>query len=210
MSGKGTIGKVIVLLLLILVLIFAGLFLFDYLGVINAKSIFSPLYSLVTKKPKTTGASKDTPLSGPGSLDEDELAKRLEALEITRQQIEKDKADAQALMEQNKQIAAELEEKASVIDDKEKSFQLILTENNDRAKNIRQIAIYAYNSKPEKAVANLLELDDQDVIEVFRATEVYAAELGKGSPVAYWLTLMPPERAGEIQRKMANSPAIVP
>lgn len=209
MAAKGTLGKVIVLLLLIVILIFAGLFLFDYLGLINAKSVFSPMYSLFNIT-KPTGVTEATPLSGPGDLDADMLAKRLEALEITRQEIDKTKTEVLALIEENRQIALELEERGIAIDEQEKSFQLILSETSDRASNIRQIAIYAYNSKPAEAVENLLELDDQDLIEIFRATEVYAVEQGKNSPVAYWLTLMPPERAGEIQRKMANSPSIVP
>lgn len=209
MASKGTLGKVIVLLLLIVILVFVGLFLFDYLGLINAKSVFTPVYSLFNIE-KPQGVTDATPLTGPGDLDADMVAKRLEALEIRRQELDKQESDVRALIAENRQIALELEERGIAIDEQEKSFQLILTETNDRASNIRQIAIYAYNSKPAEAVENLLELDDQDLIDIFRATEIYAAEQGKNSPVAYWLTLMPPERAGEIQRKMANSPSIVP
>ena len=209
MASKGTVGKVIVLLLLIIILIFAALFLFDYLNLINAKSFFSPVYSVLNLDKSKTKTDYSA-LSGPGDLDADMLAKRLEALEIYRQEVDKQKEDVLALIAENRQIAAEIEERGFAVEEQEKSFQLVLTESSDRASNIRQIAIYAYNSKPAEAVENLLELDDQDLIEIFRATEVYAKEQGKNSPVAYWLTLMPPERAGEIQRKMANSPAIVP
>ncbi|MEL3908659.1 MAG: flagellar protein FlbB [Treponemataceae bacterium] len=207
MAKRGTIGKVIVLILLIIVLIFASLFLFDYLGLINIKPIFSPVYSLFgIEKPQ--GVSKETPLSGPGDLDADMLNKRLEAFEIRRQELDKKETDVLALIAENEQISAELEERQAAQEEKEKSFQQMLAEKHDRAANIRQIAIYAYNSRPDDAVKNLLELDDQDIIEILRAAEVYSKELGKNSPVSYWFTLMPPERAGEIQRKMANAPSL--
>ena len=49
-------------------------------------------------------------------------------------------------------------------------------------------------------------MDDQDVIDVLRRADEDATALGQTSLVAYWLSLMPPERAAEIQRKMANKP----
>ena len=207
MARRGTIGKVIVLILLIIILIFAGLFLFDYLGLINAKSVFSPVYSLFGIE-SARGVGKDKLTDTDADLDEDMIAKRLEALEIRREELDKKEADVKAAIAENQQIAAELDERRAAQDEKEKSFQQLLAEKNDRAANIRQIAIYAYNSRPADAVKNLLELDDQDIIEVLRATEVYSTEQGKNSPVSYWFTLMPKERAGEIQRKMANAPSI--
>ncbi|WPR03346.1 flagellar protein FlbB, partial [Treponema pallidum subsp. pallidum] len=52
--------------------------------------------------------------------------------------------------------------------------------------------------------------DDQDVIEVFRMVDAAARQRGVNSLVPYWLSLMPPDRAAEIQRKMANKPADFP
>ena len=204
MARRGTIGKVIVLILLIIILIFAGLFLFDYLGLINAKSVFSPVYSLFGIE-SARGVGKDKLTNTDADLDADMIAKRLEA---RREELDKKEADVKAAIAENQQIAAGLDERRAAQDEKEKSFQQLLAEKNDRAANIRQIAIYAYNSRPADAVKNLLELDDQDIIEVLRATEVYSTEQGKNSPVSYWFTLMPKERAGEIQRKMANAPSI--
>ncbi|UZV88442.1 flagellar protein FlbB, partial [Treponema pallidum] len=56
----------------------------------------------------------------------------------------------------------------------------------------------------------LLKTDDQDVIEVFRMVDAAARQRGVNSLVPYWLSLMPPDRAAEIQRKMANKPADFP
>ena len=51
----------------------------------------------------------------------------------------------------------------------------------------------------------LLAMDDQDVIDVLRVTEEQAAEAGEVSLVAYWLSLMPSDRAAVLQRKMSRT-----
>ena len=142
MARRGTIGKVIVLILLIIILIFAGLFLFDYLGLINAKSVFSPVYSLFGIE-SARGVGKDKLTNADADLDADMIAKRLEALEIRREELDKKEADVKAAIAENQQIAAELDERRAAQDEKEKSFQQLLAEKNDRAANSRQIAIYA-------------------------------------------------------------------
>ena len=73
-----------------------------------------------------------------------------------------------------------------------------------------QIANYINGMPPEKAVANLLEMDDQDIIDVLRAVEEMAKKANKASSVAFWFSLMPANRAADIQRKMANKPASLP
>jgi len=57
---------------------------------------------------------------------------------------------------------------------------------------------------PDKAVKILLAMEDQDVIDLMRVTEELAAEAGEASLVAYWLSLMPADRAAALQRKMAR------
>lgn len=208
-TNKGTIGKVIVLILLIIILIFAGLFLFDYLGLINAKAVFSPMYSAFGLT-RTQDRKQDTALAGPADLDADKIAKRLEALEIRREELDKQEADIKDLIAKNQQVAAELDERSTALDEQKQSFELLLNEANDHAVNVRKIAVQMYEMRPQAAVEKLLALDDQDIIDVLRATDTYAAELGKNSPVSYWLSLMPADRTGEIQRKMMNSPTIVP
>ena len=54
MSFKKSLGKSIVLLLIILILIIGGLLWFDYLGVIQAKSFFAPVYKLFGLVPQTS------------------------------------------------------------------------------------------------------------------------------------------------------------
>lgn len=209
MAGKGTVGKVIVLILLIIILIFAGVFLFDYLGLINAKSFFYPLYSVLGFQ-KNQNINEVSSISGPGDLDADMLAKRLEALQIRCEELDKKEADIKAVIAENEQIAAELDERTVMLDEREKTFQMLVKEANDRDANIKQIAIYLYNMRPQDAVEKLLALGDQDLIAVLRSAEAYSVERGQNSPVSHWFSLMPSDRAGEIQRKMMNSPVVIP
>ncbi len=207
--GRGaSFGKIFVLIILIILLIFGGMLWFDYLGIFNTRSTFSPIYSLF---------GKNTP-QGVAQVDENQLAnlnadryeKRLRALEVRSQELDKLSDDLKAQQKEQEQIASELDERKNAIEEKEKNFNAMLLETDDRKANILQIARYMNGMRPEKAVANLLEMDDQDIIDVLRGAEEISKKEGKMSLVAYWFSLMPPSRAAEIQRKMANKPPSMP
>lgn len=203
-----SIGRILLLLFLIILLIFGGLLWFDYLGLFNTRSMFSPIYSVFgLKTPQGVTKLKEDELA---NLEDDRYEKRLMALEIKAQELAKQEEEVKAKQIENKQISEELDARQSAVEEKEKNFNLILTETNDRTVNINQIAIYMNSMAPNKAVANLLEMDDQDIIDVLRAAENIAKRNGKVSQVSNWFSLMPPNRAAEIQRKMANKPIVFP
>lgn len=207
MNFKTSLIRVIVLLILTILLSLGGLLWFDYLGLISSRSFFSPVYSLFGLHTPKGAASK------PGekaNLEEDRYAKRLLALETRSQELDKLKEDLELQRKENLQIAEELNDRKDAIEEKEKSFKQIMEETDNRKTNIVQIAIYMNGMRPQNAVANLLEMDDQDIIDVLRAAEDLAAAEGKTSLVSYWFSLMPPVRAAEIQRKMANKPILFP
>lgn len=208
MRRSASIGRIFVLLILIILLIFGGLLWFDYLGLVNTRGMFSPVYSLFGLK-TSQGV---TPLNENelASLEDDRYEKRLMALEIKAQELAKEQEEVRAKQIENKQISEELDARLSAVEEKEKNFNLILTETNDRNANIIQIATYMNSMPPDKAVANLLEMDDQDIIDVLRAAENIARQNDKTSQVSNWFSLMPPVRAAEIQRKMANKPITFP
>ena len=60
--------------------------------------------------------------------------------------------------------------------------------------------------RPENAVSILNEMEIQNVIDVLRKVEETAKAEEKTSMVSYWLSLMPPDRAAEIKRKMITKP----
>ena len=205
MAKSNNLGKSIVLLILIAVLVLGGLLWFDFLGLIQAKHIFAPVYKLFGQQTQTSvSSSPSKPLKA--DLDEDRRAKRLEALEIRSQELDKRESDIKKIEEANQSIARELEEREKSQEEREKTFNNELKRFDDRNVNIEQISTYLTSMPPETAVQQLLGMDDQDVIDIFRKTDSIASSAGKTSMTSVWLMYMPAERASVIQRKMAGKP----
>lgn len=208
MGKNGGIGKTIFLLFLIFILVIGGLLWFDYLGVINAKKVFSPVYRLFGLAPQTsTTATTSKPLSA--DLDDDRLAKRIEALEIRKQELDKREADVAKSESENEAIAKELEERKKSQDEREKTFNNQLKKYDDRDKNIETIVTYLNSMPPKTAVAELEAMDDQDVIDILRKADTLASAAKTASMSSVWLMNMNAERAATIQRKMANKPVSI-
>lgn len=204
MAAK-SFGKSIVLILIILILIVGGLLWFDRLGVVNVKSLFSPVYKVLHKEAQTSQtASQSKPLVA--NLDEDRLKKQREANDIYKEELDKREADIAALEAQNAQIAAELKEREKNQEEREKTFNLELQKYDTKNVNIEQIAKNLNGMRPEAAVNILIAMDDQDVIDVLRKVEEIAAAEGTASMGSYWLSLMPADRVAQINRKSINKP----
>ncbi len=205
MARGKTLGKSLLLIILIVILALAGLLWFDYLGIIQAKKAFAPLFKLVGLAPQTSVSASSKALVE-ADLDNDRFAKRLEALEIQSEELAKREADLKLAEESNVQIAQELEDKEKSQAEREKTFNNLVKKYDDRNVNIEQIVANLNGMPPKSAVGILTEMNDQDVIDVLRCAEEVARKSGTASTVAYWLSLMPSDRAAEINRKMANKP----
>lgn len=203
--GKG-LGKTIVLLFLVVILILIGLMWFDYLGVVNAKKIFAPVYKLFGLVPQTSVSITNNDPVLMSNLDDDRIEKRLEALEIRSQELDKREEELKKLEEQNLQISQELDDLRKSQEEREKTFNNTVKKYDDREVNIVQNAKNLTGMPPESAVAILNAMEDQDVIDTLRKVEEIAQEEGSMSMVAYWLSLMPADRVATIQRKMVSKP----
>ncbi|MFQ3548107.1 MAG: flagellar protein FlbB [Termitinemataceae bacterium] len=206
MAGYGSqkiLGRVVVLIVLIIVLAIGGLIWFDFLNIIDAKAVLSPLYSLIGLAPRTqqTLTSQDNL-----SIDAERLAVRLEELQLRSLELDKQEDALKKKQAEIEQMAQELEDRQKALDEREKTFNLRVQQFENRRVNVEQNARYLVGMPPDKAVKILAAMDDQDIIDVFRMTEEIALREGKASLVAYWLSLLPPERSAELQRKMAGKP----
>jgi len=205
MARSRGVGKSIALLFLILAIILGGLLWFDYLGIIKAKSIFAPVYKLFGLQSQTSvSATSSKPLQA--NLEDDRLAKRLEALEIRSQELDKRESDIARSENANEAIARELEDRQKSQEEREKTFNNEVKKYDDRSTNIEQISTYLQNMPPKTAVEQLLGMDDQDIIDIFRKTDAQALASNTASMTSVWLMNMPSERAAVIQRKMASKP----
>jgi len=202
------VGRVIVLLLLVAVLSAGGIVWFDYLTIIDAKTVLSPLYKFVGRdgrsQPKTVPDENI-------NLDAERLAVRLEALELRDMEINTRHRDIDLRYDEIAQMAQELEERQKALDERENSLRAQAADADNKDRNIEAIARMLTGMPPERAVGIMAPMDDQLVIDVLRKTEDIARAEGTSSIVSYWLSLMAgtPEgavRAAELQRKMAGRP----
>jgi flagellar protein FlbB len=104
------------------------------------------------------------------------------------------------------QMAQELEERQKALDERENSLRAQAADAENKDRNVEQNARYLNGMPPQNAVNIIAALDDQDAIDVLRKTEEIAQAEGTTSIVSFWLSLMEPARAAELQRKMASRP----
>ena len=206
MARGVSIGKTLAMLVLILILILGGMLWFDYLGVLNAKKIFAPVYRLFGLQVQTSVSDMQNDASLTADLDEDRLAKRLEALNVYAEELDKREQDIAAKEAENLQITQKLEEMRVALEEREKTFNNEVKKYDDRNVNIEQNAKNLNSMRPADAVEILNAMDDQDVIDTLRKVEEMAAAAGKNLQVSNWLSMMPPERVAALQRKMTNKP----
>jgi flagellar protein FlbB len=202
------IGRVIVLLLLILIMAGGGLLWFDYLNLIDAKTVLAPLYRFIGREGRT---QPETAPEETLNLDAERLAVRLEALELRNMELSTQEQELRNRYGEIEQMAQELEERQKALDERENSFNAVAQESDIKSRNVEQNARYLTGMDPARAVGILTQMDDQDVIDVFRKTEEIAQAEGTTSIVSYWLSLMAETaegaaRAAELQRKMAGRP----
>ncbi|MDR0411344.1 MAG: flagellar protein FlbB [Treponema sp.] len=197
------LGKVIVLLLLIVTMSAGAIVWFDYLNVIDAKSILSPVYRLIGREGRS---QEKIPVDVEISLDAERLAVSLEAIGLHEQELEKQEQDLNIRHREIEQMAQELEERQKALDERENSLNALVRESENKDKNDTQNARYLTGMPPQNAVEIIGEMDDQTAIDIFRKAEEIANAEGTPSIVSYWISLLPPERAAELQRKMASRP----
>ena len=206
MARGKVLAKSILLLILLIILILGGLLWFDYLGLIQAKHLFAPVYKLFGLIPQTTTSASSPDNLVEADLDNDRFAARLKALDIRTEELDKREVDVKTAEDKNTQVAQELADKQVAQEEREKTFNNEVKKYDIRKVNIEKIVQNLEGMPPKNAVEILVGMDDQDIIDVLRQADEDATSAETTSMVAYWLSLMPADRAAEIQRKMANKP----
>ena len=209
-----SVGKTIVLIMLILILIFGSLLWFQYLGLMPVKSFMNPVFKLFHLEPQTSVTqTSSSPVTG--DLYEDRLNAQRESLSILEEELnlrneqiskkENINIEEEVLYE-IEQLAGIISEKEKSLEEREKTFNQIAKQYDDKEVNIEQIAIYLNSMPPNDAVALLENMDDQQIIDILRKVDKMAADSGAVSMSSVWLMNMKSERAAEISRKMINKP----
>jgi len=200
------IGRAFVLLLLIIILSVGGILWFDYLNVIDAKSVLAPVYRYI---PFLPGEGRSQPRTAPDeilNLDAERLAIRLEAMELRNMEMDIRQRSLDSQYGEIVQMAQELEARQKALEEWENTLKAQVADAENKDRNVEQNARYLTGMPPQNAVGIIAALDDQDAIDVLRKTEEIARTEGTTSIVSFWFSLMDPARAAELQRKMAGRP----
>ena len=201
-------GRVLVLLLLVLVLAAGSIIWFDYLNVIDAKTVLAPLYRFIGREGRSQPKTEPDEFL---NLDSERLMVRLEALELEKMELEKTRQELDNHRGEIEQMAQELEEQRKAVEEQANSLKAQLADAENKEKNIETVARNLTNMQPERAVGILSAMDDQDVLDVLRKAEELAQAAGTASLVPFWLQLMAgtregAERAAELNRKLVGRP----
>jgi flagellar protein FlbB len=201
-GGSGAFPRILFLLFLIVVLTIGGSLWFDYLGVIDVKDAYAPVFRFFGLGGRTRVEEPDSPTL----LDSERLSKLMTAVDLRSEELRIQEEGLSGREQEILQQAAAIDEQRQALEDQEKSLKELARLYDNTRENLRQNARYLNGMPPAKAVAMLLQMSDQDMIEHLRTVEQLAREAGEDSTVAYWLSLMPADRAAAIQRKMAVKP----
>jgi len=195
--------KIVLYLLLVLALLFGGIFWFDVLGLINASDFFRPVLTLVGLGPDIPPIPEDEMLL----LDSIRIQRLDESVNLRLQDIERSREELHSLEEQVSQRLDELREREIAQEERENSFNDLVRQYDNRRANLIRISQDLTSMRPGEAVAILVGYDDQLLIDTLRITQELADQSGEVSLVSVWLALMPPQRAADLQRKMALRPS---
>jgi flagellar protein FlbB len=196
------LARIFFLFVLIVVLLAGGSLWFDYLGLIDVKDIYAPAFRFLG----FGGRSKVEDQDSLYLLDSERLSKLMVAVDLRAEELQLRETELSDKEREIHEQAAEIEEQRKALEDREKSLIERTRLYDNKNENIRQNARNLNGMPPAKAVAILEKMEDQDMIDHLRMVELLAQEAGEDSTVAYWLSLMPADRAATIQRKMAIKP----
>jgi len=200
------LGRSLVLLVLIGILSLGGIIWFDYLNIIDAKTVLAPIYKYI---PFIPGEGRTQPRVAPDeflNLDAERLAIRLEALELRNMEMDIRQGTLDSRYGEIEQMAQELEIRQKALEEWENTLTVTVADTENKDRNVEQNARYLTGMPPQNAVNIIAALDDQDAIDVLRKTEEIARAEGTTSIVSFWFSLMDPVRAADLQRKMAGRP----
>ncbi len=193
-------ARIFVLILLIIVLTLGGIVWFDYLGILEARSFLAPVYSLFGLQRRTETAAADDP----NLLEKERLAKQAESLSLREEDVTAKTAELDKREKELAQLAEDLKDREEAATAKEKAFNESVNAFENRRVNLVQNSTYLTSMSPKNAVAILVNMEDQDIIDIFRITDDQAKAAGEDSVVPYWLAQMPADRAAVLQRKMSR------
>ncbi len=194
--------RIFALTLLVVLLLAGGTVWFDYLGIIDATRLLSPVLRLVGVE-----AAEEVPEPEDAALlSRARLEKRETAVAQLADELDRRRDELEALEQELEARRQELDAREQELAEQENSLnQRVQQFENRRAMLVQNVQTLT-SMRPEDAVDILAGYDDQLLIDTLRVTEELAQEAGELSLVPVWLAELPADRAATIQRKMTIKP----
>ncbi len=186
--------RIFFLLILNLSLVFLSIYILDFLQIVDYRQIIGKVPGLKL--------AYEAKVENPFLLEKMELNKKWQILNekmkiLEEQKIELEKQKEKIALERKK-VADEKKQIQNRITEFEKQKQ----EEKTYTKRVDQVASQIENMPPQSAVKVLSKQDDMMIIDILNRLEKRANDAGTTSMVSYLLSLMDPEQAARVQRKM--------
>ena len=186
--------RILFLLIINLGLTFVALYILDMLQILDYKQILSKIPGF-----KQVYAAK---IEDRYLLERVELDKKWQILDEKIRNYEQDKAkldaDQRDVAIARDNIEKDKENVQNMID----NFEKAKAEKEAYDKRVDEVAAQIENMPPKSAVLILEKEDDMMIIDIMKRMEARAADASRQSSVPYLLSLMDPEQAARIHRKM--------
>ncbi len=203
--NSSNIGKAFLLILLIIVLVVLGSILIDFVG--NMYGVYLPIPGVRMLKGKAL-QKKIQAGDDPYLLEREELGKEKDRLQLIEEQlinkereINEKNTIAEKKLETLHERENELNKKSEFLEHREKQYK-------DKQQNIREQAVKLFNMPPQSAVKILEKQSEADIVDILRAIDAYAEEIGSVSTSPYMLNLLSEinnDKAGNVLRKLKYS-----
>jgi flagellar protein FlbB len=192
--------KIFFVLLLLLAIVFGGIFWFDYLGILDYRRFVRPVEKYLPAFMRRGEALTEDLLL----LDKEFLQKQEEMLAAREKELELSTTELEKRSLELKEYEAKLGEEQKRLEEEKKVLSEKISAYDNYKDNIRKQAQYLTGMPPKAAVERLSQLDDLLAIDILRQIDANAEEQGRASVVPYFLSLMDPAKSASIQRKMTK------
>jgi flagellar protein FlbB len=198
--GSGT--RIILLFLLIILLLAGGILWFNFLGFWDIRDVIGPAAEMLGLKKRTIIEDIEDPFL----LENERIKMQMEAITLQREALDLREEELGLKENELNEMMEQVQEWEESLEMMENSFNQKQKEYEDERKNLEQLSRYLVGMPPDEATEILLQKEDIEIVKILRVTEELAQAEGEISLVAFWLSLMPPERASEITRKLVKKP----
>ena len=191
-------SKIFYLIILIIFSIAGGIFMLDYIDLIDVSKFYS---SFKNSDPEMSIYADD---DEPSLIALEEFEKQKEQLQQRIEELDKRQA---IIEEREKELASELEkidEMRKGVDLERKKLETEKSVGKGYDTNVMDLANKIVSMPPESSVEIMVKWDDPLIIDVIRQMDRNAADAGTQSITSYLLSLMPKERASRIMDLMTR------